>query len=190
MLKSVTASRKIDRFALAIYFAALLGLLMLPISGTEFGLLGIGSDKWIHVVLFGGLAVLLRWNLSESRHPLLISVGAAFAIIVATEVAQGLIAYRSAESWDVLAGLVGAILGAASADRILSSAALQKLLSPVVVTMGLMVGVFFLLADVIGVGNNAKFGILQIAGVILGALIALGGTQLNATARRVSTHRH
>lgn len=171
------------------YLAALFGLLMLPISGTQYKLLGIGFDKWMHIALFGGLAVLLRWNLAGYRQALLVSVGAACAIAAVTEVAQGLVAYRSAEFWDVVAGLIGAVLGAASADRILSSKALQNLLGPVVVTTGLMVAVFFLLADVIGVGNNARLGILQIAGITVGALIALGGAQLNAINRHVSDHR-
>lgn len=175
---------------LATYLVALLGLLMLPISGRELLLFGIGSDKWMHVALFGGLAVLLRWNLRESRHALFVSVGATFAVAVATEVAQGFIAYRSAESWDVLAGLIGAILGALAADRILSSVTLQKLLGPVVVTTGLVVAVLFLSADVIGIGNSAQVGTLQIAGMTVGVLFALGGAQLNATSRRASDFRH
>jgi len=152
--------------------------------------LGIGSDKWMHIALFGGLAVLLRWNLAGSRHALLMSLGAAFAIAIVTEVAQGLVAYRSAESWDVVAGLIGAILGATSTDRILSSVVLQKMFGPVVAILGMMVGLFFLLADVIGVGSSAQVGMLQIAGMILGALIVLGGVQLDALGRRTFDQRH
>lgn len=184
------AIRKIDRFLLAIYLVALFGLIMLPISGTEFRLLGIESDKWIYVALFGGLAVLLRWNISERRHALFVSVAATFFVAAVAEVAHGLVDYRSAESWDVVAGLIGAVLGATGADRILSSEALRKLLGPVVAILGLMVGLFFLLADVIGVGNSAQVGTLQVAGMALGALIAVGGAQLSAISRRASNHGH
>lgn len=190
MLKSTMAIRDIDRILLAMYLVALFVLLMLPISGTEVQLRGIGSDKLVHVALFGGLAVLLRWNLSEWRHALLVSIGIACFFAALTEIAQGFVGYRSAEWPDLLAGLIGAVLGATSADRILSSAALQKLLGPIVVFLGLMVGAFFLLADVIGVGNSNQLGYLQIAGMVIGALIAAGGTQLNAIGRRASDHRH
>lgn len=163
---------------------------MLPITGTGFQLFGIGFDKWMHVALFGGLAVLLRWNLAAHRQALIVSVGAAFVIAAVAEVAQGLVAYRSAEWWDLIAGLTGAFLGAVSADRVLSSETLQNWLGAVVAILGFMMGLFFLLADIIGVGKSAELGVLQIAGMTGGALIALGGAQLNAVIRRAPDHRH
>ena len=166
---------RIDRLLLAIYLVALMGLLMFPMSGPDFQLLGMESDKWMHIALFGGLAVMLRWNLSESRHALIVSIGAAFVVAAITEVAQGLVAYRSAEFLDLLAGFLGATLGAISVDRILSSAVLRRLLGLLVVMLGLMVGAFFLLADVIGVGDTRQFGSTQVAGMVLGVLIAVGG---------------
>lgn len=174
MVKSILARWKIEQLLLAIYLVALIGLLMFPIDGREFRLLGIQSDKWMHIVLFCGLAVLLRWNFSESRHGLLFSLGVAFAVAVATEAGQGMVIYRSAEWQDVLAGFIGATLGATSVDRILSSPILQELLGPIVVLLGLMIGAFFLLADKIGVGHG-QFGALQVAGMIFGVLIAVGG---------------
>jgi glycopeptide antibiotics resistance protein len=161
-----------NRLVLAIYCVALLMLLLFPFAGPGFSLLGIESDKWMHFALFGGLAVLLRWNLSENRHAVF---GAAFVVAAATEVAQGLLAYRSAEFMDLVAGLLGTMFGATSTDRILSSTVLQRLVGLIVAVLGLMVGTFFLLADRIGVGDSGQFGPVQIAGLALGVLIAAGG---------------
>ncbi len=174
-MKAATAVLKLDRLLLAIYLIALLGLLMFPIEGPNFRLLSIGADKWMHVALFGGLAVLLRWNLSANRHAVLVSVGAAFVVAVATEVAQSLVAYRSAELWDLLAGLLGAMLGAVSMNRIVSSPVPKKSVGLLVAILGVMVSALFVLADVIGVGKSNLFGTLQMAGTALGALITVGG---------------
>ena len=178
MVKSILARWKIDRFLLVMYVIALMGLLLFPLGGPDFRLLGIDSDKWMHVALFAGLAVLLRWNLSANRRAVFVSVGVAFVVAAATEVAQGLVAYRSAELLDLVAGLLGAVLGAMITDRILLSPVVQRLLAPLVVILGLMIGAFFLLADVIGVGDSAQFGTLQIAGTVLGALIVVGGVRV------------
>lgn len=177
-MRVATSLLRIDRLLLAVYLIALLGLLMFPISGPKFWLFGIGTDKWMHFALFGGLAVLLRWNLSENRHVVFTAVGVAFVIAAATEIAQGLVAYRSAELMDLVAGLLGAMIGAASTDRILSSTVLQRLLGLLVAILGLMLGTFFLLADVIGVGDGGQFGIIQIAGMALGTVIAIGGVKV------------
>ena len=176
--------QKIERLVLVMYLVALLGLLFFPIAGPGFQLLGIESDKWMHVALFGGLAVLLRWNLSAYRHTVIVAVGIAFVVAAVTEIVQGLVAYRSAELMDLLAGLLGAIFGAVSTDRILLSSVLQRLLGLLVVVLGLMVGTFFLLADMIGVGDTSQFGIVQIAGMVLGALIAVGGARVYLTGLR------
>ena len=126
MLRGIATLWKLDRLLLAIYLIALLVILMFPIPGSEYQLFSVGVDKWMHAALFGGLAVFLRWNLSADRHAVLVSVGAAFVVAVATELAQGLVVYRSAELLDLLAGLVGAILGAVSMNRILSSPMPEK----------------------------------------------------------------
>lgn len=166
---------RIDRLLLATYLVALFGLLMFPIQGTQTQLLGIGSDKWVHIALFGGLAVMLRWNLSGKQRPVMVSMGIAFAVAAATEVGQVLVVERSGEWLDLLAGLIGATIGAASADIIILSPVLQKLLGLIVVALGLMIATFFLLADIIGVGDSIQFGRIQVAGIIIGAIIAVGG---------------
>jgi len=175
---------RIDRLLLAIYLVALMGLLMFPMSGPDFQLLGMESDKWMHLALFGGLAVLLRWNLAQNSRPLLASVGAAFVVAAVVELAQGLVAYRSAELWDLIAGGLGAIVGATTVDRIMLSKAVQRILGLLVIMLGLMVGTFFLLADVIGVGDTRQFGLTQFAGMALGAFIATGGVKVYIIALR------
>ncbi len=69
-------------------------------------------------------------------------------------------------------------------DRILSSLALQKLLGLLVFVMGLVVGAFFLLADVIGVGDRNQFGTLQIVGMVVSALIVVGGANVYSSGLR------
>ncbi len=134
---------RIDRLLLALYFVALMGLLMFPFEGPNFRVIGVASDKWMHFALFGGLAVLLRWNLSTVQHSILMSIGLAFIVAAATEVAQGLVAYRSAEFFDLLASLIGAIVGAMIAHQIYMYPTAQKLIGAVTIALGLMIGSFF-----------------------------------------------
>ena len=175
MMKEAIAFRKLDRLLLAIYLIALIGLLIFPVAGPKLRLFGIGADKWMHIALFGGLAVFLRWNFSRNRHAIFFSVGVAFVVAVAIEIVQGLVVYRSAELWDLLAGFLGAMLGAVSMNRIMSSPEPEKSVGLLVCTTGLLVGALFLLADVIGVGSSNLFGTLQMSGTALGVLITVGG---------------
>jgi hypothetical protein len=175
MVKVVAALWKIDRLLLATYLIALWGLLMIPIAGPDYGFFGIGIDKWMHIALFGGLAVFVRWNLTTVRHTVLYSIGAAFLVAAATEAAQGLLSYRSMDFLDLLAGTLGAMVGTIVMHRILMSPVPQKAVGSLVFTLGLMICGLFFLADVIGVGSNDQFGKVQIAGSALGAIIVAGG---------------
>ena len=179
----------IDRLVLAAYMIALLGLLLFPLVGPGFSFLGIESDKWMHIVLFAGLAILLRWNLSARRHPLFASFAVGFAVAAATEVAQGLVAYRSAEFLDLVAGMFGTVLGATIGDRILLSPFVRRLLGLLVVMLGLMVSALFLMADVIGIGDNKQFGLTQLGGMVLGATITFGGVKVYLTGLRGGSRR-
>jgi len=177
-VKSVLTLLKIEQLLLITYFLALFGLLIFPVAGSEFQLFGFGSDKWMHIALFGGFAVLLRWNLANARHAWLVSVWVALAIAVLIENTQGLVEYRSAELWDVLAGLIGAVLGATVVGRVVLSPMLRRLLGSLVILLGIMVGTFFLLADVIGIGDANQFGPIQVGGTSLGTLIVTGGVRV------------
>ena len=178
MQKAAVALRKLDRIVLATYLVALMGLLMFPFAGPDFRLFGVESDKWMHAALFGGLAMLLRWNLTANRHAVFVSVGIAFSVATVTELAQRLTTYRSADVWDLLAGLLGAVFCAVFMDHIVSTPVLAKSVGFLVVILGLMVGAFFGLADVIDVGKSDQFGPLQMAGMALGALIVMGGVRV------------
>ena len=175
MIRAAASSWKLDRILLVIYLIAMLALLMSPLSGPKIEMPGFGIDKYLHFALFGGLAVFLRWNLAAKRRAVLTTVAAAFVVAAATEIAQGLIAYRSAELLDLIAGLFGAVLGAAGANRIMASPAPGQLLGITVTIVGLSLGALFVLADMIGVGNSHQFGTLQIAGTALGAVVTAGG---------------
>ena len=183
MEKSARLVLKLDRLLLALYLVALIGLLMLPISGAD-RLISIGGDKLIHVALFGGLSIFLRWNLSATRNAVVYSVAIASVIVVGTELAQSLVSYRSAELWDVAAGLVGAILGAVSMNRVMLSSTSDGFVGFLVTMLGLLVGALFVFADVIGVGTNNYFGPSQIVGTALGALIIAGGVWVCVRSRR------
>lgn len=173
--KMIAVLSKLDRWLLGVYLIALFGLLLFPIGGSRIQLLGIGADKWMHAALFGGLAIFLRWNLGARRHAVPLSIGLAFVVAFASEAAQGLVSYRSAEWWDLVADLVGATLGALSMNRLVASPFPEKSVGLLVAVLGVMVATFFVLADVIGVGETNYFGRKQMAGTALGALITLGG---------------
>lgn len=171
----VTYVLKLDRLLLAVYLVALVGLLTFPIAGAESRLFGIGIDKLVHVLLFGGLAIFIRWNISGLRYPVVISIVVAFLVAAGTEAAQGLVPYRSAELMDLWAGLFGAILGAQIMDRIVTSPSPRKPIGVLTGTSGLMVGCLFAFADVIGIGASQFFGMLQLAGTTLGIVLLAAG---------------
>jgi VanZ family protein len=183
--RAATIRWKPDRVLLSIYLITLFGLLMAPINGPKYSLLGIEIDKWIHVALFGGLAVFLRWNLSTTRHAAVLSVGIASVIAGVTEIAQGLVGYRSADLLDLFAGVLGITLGTISTNRILASSVPDKLIGIVVAMFGAMISAIFLLADLIGVSENSVFGAVQLAGTVLGALIGVGGIRIYVKAATI-----
>jgi len=169
---------KFDRYLLLIYLAALFSLLVLPISEPKFFLLGIKSDKWFHAALFSGLAMLLRWNFATRAHPLVESIFVAAAIALAIEVIQGLINYRSAEWQDLLAGVLGAVLGAAVMRRILHARRPDHSVGVLVAALGMMIIVVSVLADLIRYGSHLNFGPRQFTGTVLGILILGGGIRV------------
>jgi len=175
MKESARNSLRLDRLLLALYLIALFGLLLLPISGVGSRFINMGGDKLIHIALFGGLSVILRWNFSATRNAVFKTVAIGFVIAAIAEIAQRLVAYRSAELSDVAAGIVGAILGAVVMNRALQPGTYDIFVGLVIAVLGLMVGALFVLADVIGLGTNNHFGPVQAAGTGLGALIIGGG---------------
>lgn len=67
-----------------------------------------GSDKVVHAVLFGLLASTTRWRFG----PVTAGVVALLAYAVVSEVVQGLLlSTRSGDPYDVVADVLGALLG-------------------------------------------------------------------------------
>lgn len=102
------------RLLLAGYAAAVLGATLAPLSSDAYEVVS-GLDKLAHVVLFGGVAVLLCWNLdSISRRKATLVFLSTTAFAAAIELVQGELKYRSGDFWDLLAGALGALLGVAA----------------------------------------------------------------------------
>lgn len=96
------------RLLLAVYAVAVLGLTLAPTPGvsTPFDNL----DKVVHGGLFGGLALLVYWNFT-TRRGLGLAVVASLAAAALIELAQKLLAYRSDDFLDLLAGGGGVAVG-------------------------------------------------------------------------------
>ena len=98
------------RTALAAYIAAVLGVTLAPLSSDMYAAITI-SDKAIHAALFGGMAVLLSWNLNSSGWPRLARIlGVTAVFAAAIELVQGVLPFRSGDEWDFLAGVTGAVV--------------------------------------------------------------------------------
>jgi VanZ family protein len=174
-MKATDILGKLDRLLLTVYLVAMFVLLLFRIDIPDVRVMGIHSDKLGHVALFGGLALLLRWNLADKNYANLASIAIAFVIAVAVEGAQSLTSYRSPEWWDIVAGVVGAILGAITMSRIMVFPAPEKLVGLLVAVLGLAMTAATLAADIIGLGDKGGFGPDQLAVSILGLFIAAGG---------------
>ena len=79
-----------------------------------------GADKVVHAALFGLLAATTRWRFG----PVAVGFVAVAAYAVASEVAQAvLLTSRSGDAYDVVADLLGAVVGWLVAGRLLSRVA-------------------------------------------------------------------
>jgi VanZ family protein len=106
-----TRNLLLRRLVFVAYVVTVLGATLAPLSTDAYEVVS-GLDKLVHVVLFGGVAVLLCWNLNSvspqtARFVLLLTT--AFAAFI--ELVQGQLWYRSGDYWDLLAGALGAALG-------------------------------------------------------------------------------
>ncbi|MFH1849980.1 MAG: VanZ family protein [archaeon] len=68
------------------------------------------NDKFLHVIEFGILSVLLYWALSGRRHALVIAVAAAAIYAATDEIHQLFVPGRSGTVGDFLADCLGAML--------------------------------------------------------------------------------
>ena len=99
------------RGILAAYLIGLLAITLAPLPSRAFELAS-GSDKLVHFGLFAGFGVLLYWNMYSSRRPTLITVVGLTAVVAALiELFQTPLPFRSGDVWDLLWGVVGALVG-------------------------------------------------------------------------------
>lgn len=99
---------------LATYTVALLVVTLAPLPGPTYPPTGVGVDKLVHLLLFGGLTVLLYGSFVGGRRaPALVASAIGSASVAAVlELLQGLLPYRHEDVWDWVAGAVGAVLAA------------------------------------------------------------------------------
>jgi len=108
-------SSSFRRIVLLAYVATVLGATLAPLSGDAYNVVS-GFDKLVHVALFGGVALLLCWNLNSVSLPTMSGVLVVTTLFAAAiEIVQGRLWYRSGDFWDLLAGAVGALLGVIAA---------------------------------------------------------------------------
>lgn len=100
------------------------GLLTLYLLGTVFlflapvgeppGLIAqipVDSDKVAHFALLALLAVLIRWNLTAPKWRGTIAVIAACGYAVIIELLQSVLPHRTGDPYDLVAGVLGAVVG-------------------------------------------------------------------------------
>lgn len=114
-LGNATANTLVRRLVLVCYVLLVIIATLAPLSGDVYEVVS-GLDKLVHVVLFGGVAVLLYWNSSNQRIWTAFAITTVFA--AAIEVVQDQLWYRSGDLWDLLAGAVGALAGLLIARQI------------------------------------------------------------------------
>ena len=106
-------------YAGAIFYAGLIHMGELPELGF------VPTDKLLHAVVFGGLALLLaraaHWlrPLVSLRKTLLFSAWGASLLGLFLELCQAFVPYRSADGWDWVADTIGAMLASGIAFAVL-----------------------------------------------------------------------
>lgn len=71
----------------------------------------VDSDKVAHFILVALLAVLIRWNLADSkwRGTIAVLVACGYAAII--ELLQSALPHRTGDPYDLVAGALGAVVG-------------------------------------------------------------------------------
>ncbi len=100
------------RSLIAVYVVALLALTLAPMPGSVYP--PSLTDKLVHFLLFGGLALLIHWNLVSQSVIARVLAATTLSVLAAgaIELAQGVLPYRAADVLDLTAGAVGAVAGA------------------------------------------------------------------------------
>jgi len=113
------------RLVLAVYTILLLGLTLAPLPGSREVIevlpllerVAAVLDKIVHAVLFGGLVLVVFWNLGWSDRPgvVLRVIGLALAGAALVELLQSPLPYRHGDFLDFAAGGAGAVAVAVAA---------------------------------------------------------------------------
>ena len=93
--------------------AVLITLLVIPVPPTPPQTTGLQLDKVIHVYLFGGYVLGWWWALRRQPGVLLRGLAIGLGTALGTEIVQGLLPWRSAEPWDLVADATGVLLALA-----------------------------------------------------------------------------
>lgn len=107
----VTSPRPLVVAVLAHVVIAALMFVPMPSSGGPPSIPHL--DKLVHMACWAALAFASWWAFARSRFLFTVVSGALFGVLV--ELGQGLTTTRSADPWDALADLCGALLGALAA---------------------------------------------------------------------------
>ena len=98
---------------LTLYLLGTVVLFLAPV-GDPPGLVAqipVDSDKLAHFALLALLAVLIRWNLTVPKWRGTIAVLAACGYAAIIELLQSLLPHRTGDPYDLVAGVLGAVVG-------------------------------------------------------------------------------
>jgi VanZ family protein len=98
------------RWVLALGVLASTALFLVPVSNPVPTVEGLETDKLAHLLVVGGLGVLVWWNLPAGRWRTLTAILVASVYAGVIELVQGVLAFRSGDAIDFVAGVVGAAL--------------------------------------------------------------------------------
>ena len=98
------------RWVLALGVVASTVLFLAPVSNPVPTVEGIETDKLAHLLVVGGLAALAWWNLPSGRARAPTAVLLASSYAGSIELVQGLLAHRSGDGLDLIAGIAGSAL--------------------------------------------------------------------------------
>ena len=107
----VVLNKPIRRTILIAYLALVLLATLAPLSGDMYAAVST-FDKLAHVGLFAGVASLAVLNMTYRWQAALRAVILTSVLAALIELVQGMLPFRSADWWDLWAGVLGACIGA------------------------------------------------------------------------------
>ena len=102
----------------ASYLAIIIGLTLAPVPVAHGPFSGL--DKWVHALMFAGLAFMVYWAAARARSRLWIALAAGAVAAGVIELLQIPLVYRSGDLFDFVAGAAGSIFGTFAALALLS----------------------------------------------------------------------